>query len=115
MILVSKRWVKILTFGFATAIALYPFILVENENIRENSIVINHEKIHLRQQIELLLIFFYLIYAIEYLVGRINGKNHFDAYRNISFEKEAYANEENLHYLKEKPLFSFANYWGKSN
>jgi hypothetical protein len=63
------------------------------------------KKIHLRQQIELLILTFYLIYVLEYLIYRIKGMNHYDAYMNISFEKEAYANEKNTNYLNEKILF----------
>jgi hypothetical protein len=38
-------------------IALFPFIFIRKPEDRENNILINHEKIHLRQQIELLVIF----------------------------------------------------------
>lgn len=69
-----------------------------------------HEKIHLRQQLELLIVFFYLLYVLEYILYRIQGMSHYKAYMNISFEKEAYVNEENSNYLKEKSLYSFRNY-----
>lgn len=82
------------------AIALWPFIFVRNE-VKFNDIDLNHEKIHLRQQIELLIIPFYIIYLIEWI---------FKKYKNISFEKEAYSNEDNLNYLKTRKLY---NQWKK--
>ena len=76
----------------------------------EDRHTIFHEKIHLRQQIELLIVSFYMIYVLEYMFYRIKGMNHYDAYMNISFEKEAYANEKNSNYLNEKSFFSFISY-----
>jgi hypothetical protein len=111
MIIISRKLVKFITFNFASAIAIYPFILLKSKDLLSNVYIINHEKIHLRQQLELLILPFYLIYFIEYLIGRIGGKNHFDAYMNISFEKEAFTNEKNLNYLKERKFFDFVKYY----
>jgi len=67
--------------------------------------IVNHEKIHWKQQLEMLIIFFYLWYVIEWLLKLIKyGK---DAYNNISFEREAYANEENFEYLKTRKHFAW--------
>jgi hypothetical protein len=38
------------------AIALYPFVILRHKSLAKNRVLINHEKIHLRQQIELLII-----------------------------------------------------------
>jgi hypothetical protein len=64
---------------------------------------INHERIHTAQMKELCYIFFYIIYIIEYFF-RYWGKGN--AYRNISFEKEAYENESNLNYLSTRKHFN---------
>jgi hypothetical protein len=111
MIIISRKLVKFITFNFASAIAIYPFILLKSKDLLSNGYIINHEKIHLRQQLELLVLPFYIVYFIEYLVGRIKGMNHFEAYMNISFEKEAFANEKNLNYLKERKFFGFMKYY----
>ena len=87
MIIKSKTLVKILYFNFAKAMAFFPFILISHENLRRNKFVINHEKIHLRQQTELLVFFFFLLYFSEYIYRRIQHKKHLKAYENISFEK----------------------------
>ncbi len=110
MILVHKRLVALLSGGFAAAITLYPFILLREKSLLANESLLYHEKIHLRQQLELALIGFYVIYILEYLIARLRGMSHYKAYRNISFEKEAYANEKNSEYLREKKYGSFVKY-----
>lgn len=68
----------------------------------------NHEKIHLRQQAEMLILLFFLWYAIEYLLRLAKYREHDKAYRNISFEREAYAHEHDDNYLKNRMLWNFA-------
>jgi hypothetical protein len=92
------------------AIALYPFILIKNEAGRNNKILINHEQIHLRQELELLIIPFYLIYLGNYLFHRFKHKAHYVSYRYIIFEREAYANEDNLEYLNDRRFWSWVRY-----
>ena len=72
-----------------------------------NKIDINHETIHTKQMQELLYIFFYLWYVIEYLVKLIIYRNTKLAYRNISFEREAYQNQYNLNYLSHRKHYSW--------
>jgi hypothetical protein len=92
--------------GFASAITLFPFIITET--LDEETL--NHERIHLAQQIEMLIIPFYLWYGIEYLINRLVGYNADDAYRNISFELEAYKNSTDFQYLRKRKLFGFVKY-----
>lgn len=93
-----------------SGIALFPFILIRNSEDKKNNILINHEKIHLRQQIEMLIIFFYLWYVIEYYYWLFKLKNPYHAYHRISFEREAYANEHDLKYLNKRKFWSFRKY-----
>ncbi|PQJ80835.1 hypothetical protein [Polaribacter porphyrae] len=106
MIFISKFMVP---KGY-TGITLYPFIFLKKKHYKKNKILINHEKIHLRQQLELLIFPFYVIYGLDYLVKLIVYKNHLIAYKNISFEREAYQNESNLNYLKNRKLWAFTKY-----
>jgi len=92
-------------------IAIYPFIFLKHKSLSENPILVNHEKIHLRQQIELLWIFFFIWYVVEFLFHLIRFGNWDRAYHMISFEKEAYQNEENLDYLKNRKIWSFSKYF----
>lgn len=90
--------------------ALWPFVLLREEGLKNDTRFLNHERIHFRQQKELLVIFFYGWYGLEYLVRLIQYRNRFTAYRNISFEREAYSNEKDLHYLQGRALWSFLRY-----
>lgn len=69
--------------------------------------VINHERIHDAQQKELLYIPFYLFYIIEWLIRLIKYKNSNRAYKNISFEREAYKYGNDLTYLKNRKPYSW--------
>lgn len=67
----------------------------------------NHERIHTKQMQEMLYIFFYLWYLIEWIVRLFRKGN---AYRNISFEREAYANEQGGQYCQNRKRFAWFNY-----
>ncbi|GAA4928370.1 hypothetical protein [Mucilaginibacter defluvii] len=82
--------------------ALYPFILVSHKNAVNNRVLIHHELIHIKQQQEMLVIFFYIAYLFNYLLNLIKYRNHHQAYKNIVFEREAYQNEQNLVYAKNR-------------
>ena len=100
---------QLLRKGF-NGITIFPFIVLKNKSLKQNKTLINHERIHLRQQLELLVLPFYVWYLIEYTIRLIQYKNRFLAYKNISFEREAYANETNLEYLKTRRFWVFLRY-----
>lgn len=110
MILVSKRFLNLATGKFAQAITLWPFIILKSKELRSDESLINHERIHLRQQIELLLIGFYLWYFIEFLIRLAQKKNFTNAYYAISFEREAYLHDLDFGYLKHRRIFAFFKY-----
>jgi hypothetical protein len=63
-------------------LAFYPFIFVPTDTVIDD-VLINHEKIHLKQQLELGILPFYIWYLIAlYRVG----------YMSISFERKPYSN-----------------------
>jgi len=90
--------------------AVFPFILVKYDFDKMNSTFVNHEKIHLKQQKEMLILPFFIWYFLEYLVRLIQYRNKDLAYRNISFEREAYAKETDFEYLKNRSFFQFLKY-----
>lgn len=71
-----------------------------------DKIDINHEAIHTKQMQEMLYIPFYIWYIIEYLIKLFKG----NAYRNLSFEREAYNNQYNLNYLNNRKHYSWIKY-----
>src|SRR6476661_2012343 len=90
----------------ANGMALFPFILLKTASLKSNQVILNHELIHIRQQLELLILPFYLLYLGHYLINRLKYKDHYTAYMAIIFEKEAYAMEKDLQYLKKRPFFN---------
>lgn len=68
----------------------------------------NHEAIHTEQMKELWYVPFYIMYLLEWLYRLAKGGN---AYRNISFEREAYRNQDDMYYLKiNRTRFAWTKY-----
>ena len=106
-----RNWQKIIFEKLhVNGMTLFPFILINNKELLEDKIFINHEHIHLRQQLELAILPFYILYLLNYLLNRIKYKDHYNAYRNICFEREAYSNEKDLMYLRKRKLFRWLRY-----
>ena len=70
----------------------------------------NHEEIHTVQMKEMLYVFFYLWYVVEWLVRLVQYRDFKKAYRSISFEREAYANERDMGYLGRRRRYSWTGY-----
>ena len=96
-------------------IVIYPFILIDgNEKTYDKERyerLIRHEKIHYRQQKEMLVLPFYLFYLANFILNvlffHFNGRL---AYKNIIFEKEAKLNETKENYLKNRRFWGWTNY-----
>lgn len=91
-------------------ITIFPFVFLKHKYLKTDIKLVNHERIHLRQQLELLILPFYLWYSIEFLIRLLVYKKWSNAYKNISFEREAYANEKDLNYLKSRSFWKFIKY-----
>ena len=94
-------WVEGLTF--------FPWVFCRDNN--PPSWLLNHERIHLRQQLETGILLFYIWYILEYLVRLIQYRHRYRAYRNISFEREAYTNDKNPHYLSTRTPWAMLKYF----
>ncbi|WP_318345259.1 hypothetical protein [Flagellimonas baculiformis] len=91
-------------------LSLWPFIILKEDSLKDDAVLINHERIHLKQQQELLIVPFYLLYISEWLIRTVLYMDSYRAYQNISFEREAYANEADMQYLSMRKIFGFLNY-----
>ena len=122
---------KFIPFSGYKAINLFG-ILFAKPNAKLDELTIAHESIHSKQFKEvtlslaipiLLLSFsvswwwillipftFYILYVIEWFVKFIIYKDSHKAYRNISFERESYANEKDLGYLDNRKRFAWIKY-----
>lgn len=92
------------------AMTIGPYIFV-----RENSIIgtvdLNHEAIHWKQEKEMLILPFFIWYVVEFLIRYIsNGFKWHDAYRNISFEQEAYVYQEDFTYPAIRKFMAWIEY-----
>lgn len=126
---------KIIPFSGYVAMSIFPFIFVRKDASRITTNVITHEKIHSRQQAETmaivtimvltLLLFdlislwwllsipatYYALYGLEYAVRFVMyGFSRKMAYRNISFEQEAYINEADPTYPSRREAFASWKY-----
>lgn len=97
-------------FGTYRAINMLGIIFAKRKYGKLNKTVLNHEYIHSLQQREMLFVFFYMWYVMEWLVKLCKYRNTTEAYYNISFEREAYAHQRDLNYDKHRPLWAWTKY-----
>lgn len=119
------------------AITLWPFIFARKSAKPLEDYAENHERIHLRQQLEVLvlsaavlalavwlagwpwwwllasLLVYYAGYGIDYAVRRILYGSSHEAYRNIAVEQEAYQNQYDMAYLQQRRLFARVRFIGR--
>ena len=118
---------KYIPFPGFKAINLFGVLFVKN-NAKIDDVTINHEAIHSRQFVELMVLFaatsvfvrwwlplfaplfFYVWYAVEWLIHLIRFRSTYIAYRRISFEREAYTKQVDFSYLSGRNWFNFLRY-----
>jgi hypothetical protein len=95
-------------------ISLFPFIILREKYrddkkywVIKGGRIINHETIHFQQALELGVIPFYILYILEYIIKSVLYFSIEKAYKNISFEREAYENEYNLTYLTSRKRYNW--------
>ena len=98
---------------------------------RINARTVRHEAIHTAQMKDMLYSFFYIWYGIEWFIklwfclkeAKINYKYRMKkgffsmwattVYHNLSFEREAYQNHDDLNYLSNRKFFAHLKYMTK--
>ena len=130
MKIIQNKWInKIIPFPGFRACNLFGVVFVRGTRPLSD-VTINHESIHSAQIAEVMiasvpfalllwlltnvwlgiLLFiasYYLWYVIEWLIRLPKG----NAYRRLSFEREAYTNQSNMEYLKKRKAFAFFKYY----
>jgi len=107
-IIVSPKFCKAVSiFIDVNAITIFPFIISKN---KMSDITLRHERVHLRQQRELWLLGFYILYSLYWLKNKMSGMTSRSAYFNIPFEREAYENQDNKQYLDSRKKHNWLNY-----
>lgn len=123
---------KIIPFAGYKAMAIWPFVFTR---VPISNVTLRHETIHGRQQMEMhivslvLAIFcaavglfswwwalvsplmYFAFYGIEYVIKLpCYNFNTRKAYRNISFEREAYLMQGDADYIKNRKPFAWVKY-----
>jgi len=93
---------KLLPFGNYDAVNICGLLFV-HPGVRLSASLLNHERIHTAQMLELCVIGFYIAYAVEWLArlpacGFKAGR----VYKSLSFEREAYARQGDMNYLHHR-------------
>lgn len=101
---------KIIPFGSYSTINIFGILFTKNKKGILTNRTVNHELIHTAQMKELGYIGFYLWYGIEYLFIRLFHKKQGDAYHDVSFEEEAYANYKDMTYLQNRKHYAWFKY-----
>lgn len=94
------------------ACTVYPWVFIRKDRKKSfTPTICRHEVIHGIQQIETAFVFFFLLYAIEYVVKLLLCKlNHNRAYKSISFEQEARLNCGNTDYRNNRSHYAWVKY-----
>jgi hypothetical protein len=122
----------IIPFKGFLAVTIWPFVFVRNSaSGGYNAVTDHHEQIHGRQQKEMLAVgcvlaavsfllvgwwsllcvpLFFWWYGIEWVVRLIQYRNGHAAYRNISFEREAFEHQRHFGYLTGRKWFAWIGF-----
>jgi hypothetical protein len=84
------RWLRV------SAIVLYPYVFFSEARERVTDSVFRHEMIHVRQIRRIGPLRFYVQYFVEFAVFFVRHRNVMSAYLSISFEREAYASQDQV-------------------
>ncbi len=95
------------------AITFWPFIVIRPD-LKNNPVfpeLLTHETIHIRQQLELLLLGAWILYGVEYFYARhIKKLDKRQAYYYSALEQEAHRNAMNPDYLKQRKPYAVLRY-----
>ena len=81
-------------------------VLFVRKGCELNSVTLKHEAIHTAQMKEMLYLFFYLAYVVEWIYYLCRLNDWMKAYRAISFEREARKYQFDEEYLKTRPMYN---------
>ena len=105
----SERFTKLISWFFPVAgITLFPFIVIHPDY--ETETVMRHERTHIVQQMELLVIGFYLLYLYDWVKHLVTTWKPYEAYKAIRFEKEAYDKQDDVAYLDNRKPYAWREY-----
>jgi len=86
------------------AITLGPIVISRDEMSESTK---RHETIHFQQYLEMLFIGFLILYPLYWIINVCRGMGGSEAYYNIPFEIEAYANQDSTDYLLNRKRYTW--------
>ena len=93
------------------AMTVFPFVFIrKDKKTKYTPTCHRHELTHAYQQVECLWILFFIIYIVEYLIKILWTCYPNLAYRSISFEQEAFANQGDVEYNINRKHFAWVKY-----
>ena len=108
-----------------SGITLWPFVFIAErrpteEELRDDPLYADamakmdtHERIHIAQASEMLVVPFYLMWLGDFAYGLVRHRGDAkEAYRHIRLEQEAFDNEHDDRYLERRPCFAWRKYSG---
>ena len=112
IVVVGDRVPRLFSCFYPVAgVTLWPFIFVSSTVPPDSMrVMVNHERIHICQANEMLVVFFYLQWVAEFLIGLCRYGSAEEAYLHISLECEAHSNEEDMSYCTARRLFGWRFY-----
>lgn len=111
MILVQNRISHFIPGRKFRILCVWPFLFVHPAEPRPlPPEVLNHERIHARQQLEMAWLFFFIWYGMEFLIRWVQHRDRFRAYHALSHEQEAFRHEEIPDYLKVRTPYAWRKY-----
>ena len=97
----------------AQGLGVWPFLIIRS-NLKiphKKEELIRHERIHLAQQIELLIVGAFILNLFEYLYARLVKKlSKRDSYYFSAIEQEAHRNAMNTEYLTHRKPYAVLDY-----
>ena len=100
MLIIRNKWIP---FPHFNAVKLLGVLFVHHE-VHLSPQLLNHERIHTAQILEMAIVGFYVWYVVEWVI-RLFFKGN--AYRKLYFEREAYANQNDVDYLRHRKYYAW--------
>jgi hypothetical protein len=111
MILIQNRLSHWMLGHHYRVMCVWPVLFVRpGEQLPLQRQTLVHEQIHVRQQLEMLWVLFFIWYGFEFLVRLLKHRSRHTAYSALSHEKEAHAHDTDNDYLKKRKLFAWVKY-----
>lgn len=100
---------NIIPFGGYKCINICGILFAKKNAILDEE-TLNHEAIHSAQIFEMLVVFFYLWYVIEFIIRFLSSFKWKESYKKIGFEQESNYNESDLEYLDSRNHYAWFYY-----